>query len=146
MPPGARVGIGLPALIASAISRVSAGLESCQAPMIGQILRIIKDISGRADSMSVNDLVEFISSEPTTMGKVVSIASSMGYNSSGVEISSIHHAVSFIGFDRVRTLAISILLLEGVQSEFTAEANRELAEKSIAGKKVTKEIFALAAE
>jgi len=110
-----------------AVGRISAGLDSQVAPMISQILHIIRDVSGRAESMSVNDLVESISGEPTTMGRIVSIASSVGYNSSGAEICSIHHAISLIGFDRIRTLAISILLLEGAQSASTAEVNRELA-------------------
>ena len=113
------------------LGRVVAGMETRQAPIVGQIVRIIKDISGRADKMSGNDLAEFISGEPTTMSRIISIAGSMGYNSSGVEISSIHHAISLIGFERVRSLAVSILLLEGAQSQSLARTNRELAGASL---------------
>lgn len=107
--------------------RISSGLDSHLIPIVGQVVRIIKDISGMAERMSVNDLAETINSEPTTMGRIVSIAGTVGYNSSGAEIKSIHHAISLIGFERVRTLAISILLFEHAQSEHTAKANRELA-------------------
>lgn len=113
------------------VGRISAGMESHLVPMIGQILRIIRDISGKSDRMSVSDLAEFINGEPTIMGRIVGIASSVGYNASGIEISSIHHAISLIGFDRVRTLAISILLLESAHSEYTTTANRELAGTSL---------------
>lgn len=130
----------LPELGRLTVSQISAGLESRLAPMVNQILRIIKDLSGRPENMSVNDLVDFINSEPTTLGRVVSIASSVGYNSSGIEIVSIHHAVSLIGFDRVRTLALSILLLENAQSEFTAEINRELAGAALVSGLVAAEI------
>jgi HD-like signal output (HDOD) protein len=109
------------------VGHIHAGLESQSMPVVSQVIRIIRDISGKAERMSVNDLVEFISGEPTTMGRIVTIAGSVGYNSNGIEISSLHHAVSLIGFDRVRTLAISILLLEGTQSAFATEVNRELA-------------------
>jgi HD-like signal output (HDOD) protein len=109
------------------IDRISSGLDNHLIPVVGQVVRIIKDISGRADRMSVNDLAETISSEPTTMGRIISIAGSVGYNSTGAEIKSVHHAISLIGFDRVRSLAISILLFEHSQSDRTTRANRELA-------------------
>jgi HD-like signal output (HDOD) protein len=122
------------------VKRINAGLESSLVPMIGQILRIIRDISGKSDRMSVGDLVEFINGEPTIMARIVSIASSVGYNSSGAEINSVHHAISLIGFDRVRTLAISILLLESANSEHTAKANRELAGTALIGGLVAAEM------
>ena len=112
-------------------SQICAGMESRQVPMVSQILRIINDISGRAESLSVNDLAEFIGSEPTTLGRIISIASSVGYNSSGMEITSVHHAISVIGFDRIRTLAVSILLFESAQSEGMAATNRELAGEAL---------------
>lgn len=109
------------------VKRICDDLMSKNVPMITQILRIIKDLSNKPESMSVNDLVDFISNDPTTMSRVIAIANTVGCNSHGVEVVSVHHAVSVIGFDHVRTLAISILLLEGAQSKFSAEINRELA-------------------
>ena len=110
------------------LQRVRAGMESqTQVPLVGQIVRLIKDISGKAEKMSVDDLVEAISAEPTTLARIMAVASSMVYNPTGREITSLHQAVSVVGFERVRYLAVSILLLENAQSEFTAEANRELA-------------------
>lgn len=122
------------------VSRISAGMESQLVPLIGQILRIIRDISGKSDSMSVDDLVEFINGEPTMMSRIVTIASSVGYNASGIEINSIHQAISLIGFDRVRTLAISTLLLESAHSEYAAKVNRELAGTSLIGGLVAAEM------
>lgn len=121
-------------------SKISAGMESRHVPMVSQILRIINDISGRADSLSVNDLAEFISGEPTTLGRILSIARSIGYNSGGIEISSVHHAISVIGFDRIRTLAVSVLLFESAQSDYMAEANRELAGEALVSGLVAAEI------
>ena len=107
--------------------RILSGMDENRVPMVSQILRIISDISGQSERMSVGDLVEFVDGEPTLMGRILTIANSVGYNVGHVEISSIHHAVSLIGFNRVRTLAVSILLLEGAHSQSVAQANRELA-------------------
>lgn len=117
----------LPDLGRATVVRVGDELLRTSVPMICQILRIIKDLSHRPESLSVNDLVDFISSEPTAMSQVIAIANTLGYNTRGVEVVSVHHAVSLIGFNRVRTLALSILLLESAQSRSTAEINRELA-------------------
>ncbi len=122
------------------VGRINAGMDENRVPMVGQILRIIRDISGKSERMSVGDLVEFINGDPTIMGRIVSIASSVGYNTRGVEINSIHHAISLIGFDQVRTLAISLLLLEGAHSESVAKSNRELAGMSLISGLVAAEI------
>jgi hypothetical protein len=113
------------------VGRINAGMDAKRMPMVGQILRIITDISGKSERMSVGDLVEFINAEPTIVGRIVTIASSVGYNAGNIEINSIHHAVSLIGFDQVRTLAVSILLLEGAHSQAVAQTNRELAAMSL---------------
>jgi HD-like signal output (HDOD) protein len=110
------------------LSRVRAGMESQQqVPLVSQLVRLIKEISGKAEKMSIDELVEAISAEPTTLVRVMAVANSLAYNTSGGEVTSLHQAVLAIGFERVRHLAISILLLENAQSEFAADANRELA-------------------
>ena len=119
---------GLNAKALNTLQRVRAGLESQQQiPMVSQLVRLIRDISGRAEKMSIDDLVEAISAEPTTLARVMSMAGKMVYNPGGGEIASLHQAVLAVGFEQVRRLAISILLLENAQSKFSAEANRDLA-------------------
>jgi HD-like signal output (HDOD) protein len=115
-------------------------MDSQLVPMIGQILRIIRDISGKSDRMSVGDLEEFINGEPTVMGRILVIAGSIGYNATGLEITSLHQAISLVGFERVRTLAISILLLESAHSEAATKINRELAGTSLIGGLVASEM------
>jgi HD-like signal output (HDOD) protein len=127
------------------VGRICKEIATSLVPMISQLLRVIKDLSNKPESLSVNDLVEFVSSEPTTMSRVISIANTLGFNTRGVEIVSVHHAVSIIGFNRVRTLAISILLLDGAQSKFTVEANRELAGAALISGLVAAEMCRLGA-
>ncbi len=47
------------------MERVHAEMEKRLMPMISQILRGIRELSGSPDQMSVNDLVDFINSEAT---------------------------------------------------------------------------------
>lgn len=127
------------------VGRVRDELSRNNVPVISQILRIIKDLSDKPEILSVNELVDFISHELTTMSQVISAANTMGYNTHGVQVVSIHHAVSVIGFNRVRSLAISILLLENAQSKSTAETNRELAGAALISGLVAAEVCRLGA-
>jgi len=122
------------------LARVRSGIDSGSVPMVSQIVQIIRDISGKADTMSVHDLAESISRDPSTMSRIIAIASTIGYNSSGAEITSIHQAISIIGFERVRNVAVSILLLENAQSQYTAEVNREQAGVALASGMVASEM------
>lgn len=113
------------------LSRVKTGLDAGQAPALSQVVQIIRDISARADRMSVADLAECIDRDPSTMARILSIASTLGYNPTGAEIISIHHAIALIGFERIRNLAVSVLMMENAEQLYGAEANKELGALSL---------------
>lgn len=108
------------------LATVKAGMESGKAPVVSQIVQVIRDLSGRAEQMSVAELAETISRDPTTLSRIIAIAGSLGYNPNGVEVTSIHQAIGLIGFDRIRTLAVSLLLVENSEQRNSAETNREI--------------------
>jgi HD-like signal output (HDOD) protein len=108
------------------LERIVLGIESGQAPVVGQIVEIIKEISGKSDRMSVNDLAETISRDSTMISRIIALATTLGYNPCGIEISSIHQAISVIGFDRIRTLAVAVLLIDSAESKKAGETLREL--------------------
>ena len=108
------------------LQRIRSAVDSGEAPIISQVVQVIRDISGNVDRISVSDLADSISRDPTTMSRIIAIAGSLGYNPNGVEITSIHQAIAVIGFERVRNLAMSLLLVENAESKDSAETSREL--------------------
>jgi len=121
----------IPTKAKETLRRVRAGMESNQVPMVTEIVQIIREITNRVDTVCINDLAEYISREPSTMVRIISIANSLGYNPSGAQITSVRNAIVVIGFERVRNLAISLLLLENAQSGSVAQTNRELASQAL---------------
>ena len=115
------------------LAKVRSGLDKGQLPVMGQVVALIREISEKADQMSAQDLAKAISSDPSTMSRILAIASTMGYNPGGAEITSISQAVIVIGFERIRNLAVSVLLLKNVDQQGGAETNREIAGLSLAG-------------
>lgn len=108
------------------LAKVKAGIESGQAPLITQIVQVIRDLSGKADEMSVAELAETISRDSTTMTRIISIAGSLGYNPNGTEVTSIQQAIGLIGFERIRILAVSLLLIGNSDQKNSIETNREI--------------------
>ena len=122
-----------PTLAQETLARVKSGLAAGQMPVMSQIVQVIREISEKADQMSVQDLSEIISRDEGTMKRILSIANTLAYNPSGVEITSIPQAVTLVGFERIRNLAISVLLLENVDQQAGVESNREMAGLSLSG-------------
>ena len=83
--------------------------------------------------MSVTDLAETISRDSTTMTRIIAIAGSLGYNPNGNEITSIHQAIGQIGFERIRVLAVSLLLLFYVSPEWIRRRSSRRSGTSKAG-------------
>jgi HD-like signal output (HDOD) protein len=108
------------------LNRIRTAIEAGEAPIISQVVQVIRDISGSVDKISLNDLADTISRDPTTMSRIIAIAGSLGYNPNGVEITSIQQAIGLIGFERVRNLTVSLLLVQNAESSKSAEASREL--------------------
>ncbi len=108
------------------LNRIRSAIDAGEAPIISQVVQVIRDISGSVDKISVSDLADSISRDPTTMSRIIAIAGSLGYNPNGVEITSIHQAIGLIGFERVRNLTVSLLLLENAESPLSADTSREL--------------------
>jgi len=76
-------------------------------------------------------LVESIERDSSVLAKVIAVANKLGYNPSAVPIASLDQAIHLIGFDRVRTLAISLLLLEQTQQLQSTVEQRETAAKAL---------------
>lgn len=122
------------------LARIRSAVESGQVPIVAQIIRIIQEISNKADQMSVSDLAETISQDPTTMSRIIAIAGTLAYNPGGVEITSITQAIAVVGFERIRNLAIAVLLMENAYGGGTSETVRELAGLSFCSGLVAAEI------
>lgn len=59
---------------------------------------------------SIDQLSKLVSTEPMLAARIVSVANSVAYNSSGRISSDVHSALSRIGFSTLRTLAISVIV------------------------------------
>lgn len=79
----------------------------------------------------MTDLAEVIQGDPLVLAKVVGAANMFAYNPNGVQVTSVTQAIHVIGYERIRTLAMSLMLVEQVARTHTPEAQREYAAQSL---------------
>lgn len=107
------------------LRRASAAMQSGQIACVPELVRLIQTLSSRDMEIAVEELAGLISRDAIILTKVLAAANTFGYNPSGVRISSVSQAVHHIGYDRVRRLATSLLLLENAHRSTRPDEQRE---------------------
>ena len=116
-----------PTLAQQTINRVAAGLEAGEAAGLSEIVELIQQLAGHALDTSVQELAALIGKDLVVTAKVITAANTMGYNPTGVEVASITQAIHVIGFNKIRQLAISLLLIENAERTLNPAEKREIA-------------------
>jgi len=95
-------------------------------PALSQTISTINRIASQSDE-SVQTLSAALLKDFALTNKLLRIVNSTGYRQFGGSISTISRAVMILGFDAVRDLAITLILLEHLQNKAQASQVREVA-------------------
>ena len=116
---------------AETVRGIKAALERSEYAALPKVIRIVKELSGSLETISIDDMADIIGQDMTTVTRILEIAKTMGYNPEGVEISSIRQAIHIIGFNRIRNLAISLLVSQSASRRTAAPETQEVAALSL---------------
>jgi len=98
------------------VARITSALDRGDSASIVQIVELIREVTCKLESISVQQLGEAVGRDLLTMSRVISVAHTLGYNPEGVEISTINQAIQVIGFNKIRNRALSLMLLNNAAS------------------------------
>lgn len=113
------------------IQYVSAALNSGRVASMPELVRIIRTLSQDENAVSVAELAEMVEQDSTVLVKVISAANTLGYNPTGVRITTVTQSIQILGFARVRRLAMSLMLMEHAGRSTTPAEQREMAALSL---------------
>ncbi|MCH6258888.1 HDOD domain-containing protein [Puniceicoccaceae bacterium K14] len=102
-----------------------------QATAINEVIQIIQELASKAFSISVAELSQLISKDVAITKKVIDSANTFGFNPSGHEITTISQAIHTIGFERIRNLSISLLLVENAGKSLNSHEQKEMAAMAV---------------
>lgn len=114
-------------LASQTIARIQQALRSNEAASLPEVIKLIEELSNRAFSISVQELADLISRDTMVTAKVIQAANTFGYNPFGHQVTTVTQAIQVVGFNKIRNLALSMLLIEKALHGAQPEAVRESA-------------------
>ncbi len=109
------------------VARIQQALRSNEAASLPEVIKLIEELSHRAFSISVQELADLISRDTMVTAKVIQAANTFGYNPFGHQVTTVTQAIQVVGFNKIRNLALSMLLIEKALHGGQPEALRESA-------------------
>lgn len=109
------------------VSRIREALAHSDTACVSQVLEVVQQMSGKVDDLSIQDLAEIIGRDLTTVAKIMKAANCLGYNPAAVEVSTLPQAIGIIGFEAIRNLVISLLLMESAETRFGEQQTHDVA-------------------
>lgn len=95
------------------LARLQQALRTRETASLPEVIKLIEELSLRAFSISVAELAEIIGRDTMVTAKVIQAANTFGFNPFGQPVTTVTQAIQVVGFNKVRNLALSMLLLEG---------------------------------
>lgn len=115
-----------PPLSTRTVTRLLECIQGCHSVVISQVTQLIQEITSRADTISIAQLADLVSGDEAMIAKLLSVANTLGYNPTGVEISSVHEAIQTLGFERIRNISVALLLLESAERAGAATEKKQV--------------------
>ena len=116
-----------PNLAKQTLLRATSALKTDALASMPQILQLVHTLSSKNLDVTVQELAELVKKDPAVLAKTLMVANGFGYNPNGIRVESAMEAIQVIGFERVRTLALSLLLAEQTRRVRSPDEQREAA-------------------
>lgn len=88
-------------------------LSRVELPVLANTLRRINELTD-SDSSTVNQLAEVIINDAQLTSQVLRLSNTVFYNQTRVQVSTVSRAITLIGFDSVKSMAISSLVVDSL--------------------------------
>lgn len=107
------------------LDRAASALKGGAVTWMPEIVRLLRSLTASSADVSVTDLAELIEKDAGILAKVISAANTLGFNPSGVPVTGVVQAIHVIGYERIRTLAMSLALAENNARAKSPDQQRE---------------------
>lgn len=115
------------------LERARAALQNGKGAGLPELLAIIETISTNLAEVTIQELADLIEKDAAVLARIVQIANTIVHNPSFTPLSSLTHAIHQIGFSRVRSLTLSIMLVENAGGRNPPEQREAAAQALCAG-------------
>lgn len=93
------------------VDKIRHALREGMGAALPEVLRSVLNAAGKEDDLTAHELADIMRNDVIMAERIFRTAHSMGYNAGGTQLGSIREAIQLIGFDKVRSMARSLLSL-----------------------------------
>jgi HD-like signal output (HDOD) protein len=108
-----------------------AALKSGHGAGLPELLKLIETLSANIGETSISDIAELIEKDPAVLCRLLCVANTIVHNPNVAPMTSIPHAIHQLGFKRVRSLAVSLMLLKNTGGPDNPPEQREATAKAL---------------
>ncbi len=109
----------------------AAALSSGRGAGLPELLELVQTLATRMERISITELAELIEQDPVVATRLVSMANLIALNPGMKQLTGVPHAIHQIGFQRVRGLAMSLLLLKSSGARQNPPEQRQAASRAL---------------
>ncbi len=109
----------------------AAALSSGRGAGLPELLELIQTLASKIERISIAELSELIEQDPVVATRLISMANLIAHNPGMKQLTSVSHAIHQIGFQRVRSLAISLMLLKSSGARQNPTEQRQAASRAL---------------
>lgn len=118
-------------LAARTLDRATSAMQTAKIACLPEIVKLLRTLSGKSGEISIMELAEVIQNDPVILTKVIGAANTLAYNPNAVPVTSVNQAIHVIGYERIRSLAMSLMLAEQASRSQSVEEQREIAAQAL---------------
>jgi len=113
------------------LERARHAYQSGRGAGLPELLRLIETLSTDLAKATISEIAELIERDAAVLCRVLTVANTIVHNPHIAPMASITHAIHQIGFHRVRTLAVSLMLIESTDGTANPPEQREAAARAL---------------
>lgn len=109
------------------LERAQTALRSGRGAGLPELLKLIETLTSDLGKATVSEIAELIEQDAVVMSRLLAVANTIYHNPHIAPLSSVSHAIHQVGFQQIRSLAVSLMLLENTGGADRLPEQREAA-------------------
>ena len=99
--------------------------------VLQDLLELIQTLSSKLENLALHELTDILEKDPIVVSRVLSAANTVRHNPGISPLTSLSHAVHQVGFQKVRSIAVSMMLLESAAGATNCPEQRAAAAQAL---------------
>lgn len=115
------------------LDRARTIMQSGRGAALPELLKLIETLSLNVCEVTISELAELIEKDAVVLAKIISVANTLAHNPGIAQLSTLSQAIHQLGYNRIRTIAVSLMLLDTAGEANPAEQREAAAHALCAG-------------